>query len=310
MVVEKMVDILGRRLEDESGGKFSTALKLDALDVAQHTLSNLIHNAYLTELQVKEFAKECTIDTGDDEASFAITSLANEMLRGGLLAVRFNGIFCHLIEHKDLKKTENQYNAGTDSNPIAYLFRNRIYVQATDTTPAADFWYLKKPSTLQYIYTTDSVANGALSGTLAYGIDVVEADLTSSTDNYYNGSVLYNKTNDFYAIVYDYVGSSTTLKVIYDANEATEWTASDEFYFVKGNGSVEKLGDYECELNEALHDLVIDFAEAQCWRMDKKRDRAEAVVTKAMAEIQLLNARYAGEAPKGVGSRARTRAEA
>lgn len=305
MNVQKMMDVLGRRCEDEGQSRFSAVLKLDALDVAQHTLTNLIHNSYLTELEIKEYTKECTIVASDDEASFAITSLANEMLRGGLLQVRFNSVFCHLIEYRDLKKTENQYNAGTDNNPIAYLFQNRIYVQSTDTTPAVDIWYLKKPKALANVYVTDSVTGGAVSGTKAYYIQVVEAGLSSAVNDFYNGSVIYNKTKEFYAIVVDYDGGTKKLDVIYDINvDPDEWEANDEFYFVTGSGTVESLGgDTECELNEVLHDLVVDLAEAQLWRMDAKPDRAKVVNDKVMNEIQVLNARYAGEAPKGVGSR-------
>lgn len=304
MNVQKMMDILGRRCEDEDESRFSAALKLDALDIAQHTLTNLIHNAYLTELEVKEFTKECAIASDDDEASFAVNSLASEMLRGGLLHVRFNSKYCKIIEYKDLKKTENQYDAGDDNSPIAYLYRNRIYVQATDTTPEVDIWYLKKPKALANVYVTDSVASGATDGSYGYSIQVTEAGLSSAVNDYYNGSVVYNKTRDFYAIVYDYVGGTTVLHVLYDQAETAEWQATDEFYFVSGSGTVENLGgDTECELNESLHELVIDLAESQMWRMDAKSSRAEAVEKKAMNEIAVLNARYLTEAPKGVGSR-------
>lgn len=303
MTVQRMIDLLGYRLEDLQLADFTAAVRLEALNMAQMSLVRLLNNAYLTELEEKEYAKECTVDTGDDEASYAIASLANDVVRNAITHVRYTGTgkFANMMEAKDIKRTENTLATGSNEAPRAYVFKNRIYVQCDDTTPEIDIWYIQKPSDLVYTFTTDNVASGAASGN-SYSIDVVEADLDSAVDDYYNGAVLYNVTREFYAIVYDYVGSSTTLKVIYDVNEAVEWQASDEFYFVTGPGSRESLGDFECELNEALHELVVDLAEAQCWLMDNKPERAKSPMTKAMSEIQVLNARYSVEKPKGVGT--------
>ena len=304
MTVQRMIDLLGYRLEDLQLADFTAAVRLEALNMAQMSLVRLLDNAYLTELQVKEFAKECTIDTGDDEASYAIASLANDVVRNAITHVRYTGTgkFANMMEAIDIKRTENTLATGSNEAPRAYVYKNRIYVQCADTTPEIDIWYIKKPSDLVYTFTTDNVANGAVDGTYGYVIDVVEADLESAVDDYYNGAVVYNVTREFYAIVYDYVGGSTTLKVLYDQAETAEWQGSDEFYFVTGPGSVENLGDFECELNEALHELVVDLAEAQCWLMDNKPERAKSPMAKAMSEIQVLNARYSVEKPQGVGT--------
>ena len=54
-------------------------------------------------------------------------------------------------------------------------------------------------------------------------------------------------------------------------------------------------------LNSALHDIMIDLAEAELWRMDNKSDRSQIAKASAMEQIKMLNDRYAIEQPTGVG---------
>jgi hypothetical protein len=54
-------------------------------------------------------------------------------------------------------------------------------------------------------------------------------------------------------------------------------------------------------LNSALHDIMIDLAEAELWRMDNKPDRSQLAKASAMEQIKMLNDRYAIEQPTGVG---------
>ena len=54
-------------------------------------------------------------------------------------------------------------------------------------------------------------------------------------------------------------------------------------------------------LNSALHDIMIDLAEAELWRMDNKADRSQLAKASAMEQIKMLNDRYAIEQPTGVG---------
>lgn len=55
-----------------------------------------------------------------------------------------------------------------------------------------------------------------------------------------------------------------------------------------------------CVLNVALHDIVVDLAESELWRMDNKSDRSSLARQSAMDQIKILNDRYAIEAPTGV----------
>ena len=52
MTGNEMLDTLALRLEDPTSTAFTAAAKLDALNIAQREVVNIIHNGYLTDLQV------------------------------------------------------------------------------------------------------------------------------------------------------------------------------------------------------------------------------------------------------------------
>jgi len=59
----------------------------------------------------------------------------------------------------------------------------------------------------------------------------------------------------------------------------------------------------ECELNVALQEMVLDFAEAQLWRMDAKSDRATGAYNSALNMVKTLNERYSVD--QGIGTKGR-----
>lgn len=61
----------------------------------------------------------------------------------------------------------------------------------------------------------------------------------------------------------------------------------------------------ECEMNVSLHEVILDFAESQLWKMDNKPDRAGVAYTNAINLIKALNDRYQVEKPKGIGTQGR-----
>jgi len=241
MTGTEMIDMLGLRLEDPSEANFTSATKIKALNIAQRTVVNLIDNAYLTELQVidEHVALHATngytdnnLINGKVQLTGTGSGKANiDPIRGGVIAIQVykragtSGSFtesllgfANMIEPQDAKRLENSYLSGSDSNPVAYVFQEAIYVEpfATDTSMegAVDIWYLKNPT---------AIASG---------------------------------------------------------NE-------------------------ECELNIALHEVVLDFAESQLWKMDNKPDRAGNAYTNAINQIKALNDRYQIEKPKGIGTQGR-----
>jgi len=70
-------------------------------------------------------------------------------------------------------------------------------------------------------------------------------------------------------------------------------------YYLKTPASIS--GSQEPVLNVALHDIMIDIAESELWRMDNKADRSQLAKASAMEQIKMLNDRYAIEQPVGVG---------
>lgn len=57
----------------------------------------------------------------------------------------------------------------------------------------------------------------------------------------------------------------------------------------------------DCQLNSSLHDLVVDLAESELWRMDNRTNRSSAARTSAMDQIKMLNSRFESEGPNELG---------
>ena len=242
MTGNEMLDTLALRLEDPTSTAFTAAAKLDALNIAQREVVNIIHNGYLTDLQVISVHVDHVTNgfttnklaVGDDASlTFADASIAP--IRNGIIAIKVYNLtgdsggyaknslgFANMIEPRDIKRLENSYLAGTDTNPVAYVFQETIFVEigttvvarGTGTSHGIDIWYLKQPTALA-------------------------ADTT------------------------------------------------------------------QCELNIALHTLVVDLAEHQLWKMDNKADRGALAYNNAISQITALNERYATVSPNGIGTTSR-----
>jgi len=214
----EMVGNLGLRTEDPAESVFTLSAKLDALNLAQKGVINMLDNAYLSELET--IASNKTATTGDIYSTcayseaFGVTVQA-QPIRNGIRAVydNTNTKWCTMIEPGDIKRLENSYLKGTVANPVAFIFDETVYIQPK-TCVSVDIWYL-------------------IAGT-----------------------------------------------------EVLNTTA-------------------ECVLNPALHELVLDFAEAQLWRMDAKGERATLAYTSALNMIKTLNERYQVERPEGIGTKGR-----
>jgi hypothetical protein len=214
MTGNEMLATLGLRLEDPAEASFTSTAKLDALNIAQRSVVNLVHNSYLGELQV--------IVSNQVMSAYSITyavltahSDGGQPIRNGIIAVKiYNGKWCTMIEPGDQKRLENTYLATSTTNPVAYVFGEKVFVDGSSAEGALDVWYLRQPIS---------------------------------------------------------IAANTT----------------------------------ECELNIALHEIVIDLAESQLWKMDAKMDRAAAASASATAQITALNARYPAEAPGGIGTQNR-----
>ena len=73
-----------------------------------------------------------------------------------------------------------------------------------------------------------------------------------------------------------------------------------DVWYIKSPNDLE-ANETECELNIALHELVVDFAESQLWKMAGRLDQAQSAQANALAQAEALNARYEAEKPQGIG---------
>jgi len=213
-ITNSMIAELGLRLEDAAATIFTTVLKMVMLNKAQIQVAQSVHNCYLAELET------ISVATLDFSTTYALSGIGNTIFRGaeGILKVAIqiggSGSFIWATEEdlEQLKKTENTYLAGSDANPLYYIFANSIYPLTTTTAlTKGKVFYLKAPTTM----TTD--------------VDPI--------------------------------------------------------------------------LNKALHPLILMLAEALCWGVDGKLDRKQAALDIAMAEIEILNARYTAAENIGTSGR-------
>lgn len=70
-------------------------------------------------------------------------------------------------------------------------------------------------------------------------------------------------------------------------------------YYLNSPSDIDASND--CILNASLHDIVVDLAESELWRMDSNSNRSQAARSSAMSQIEILNARYESEGPDDLG---------
>jgi len=95
--------------------------------------------------------------------------------------------------------------------------------------------------------------------------------------------------------VYWVFGNNVTIR----PNAQVGGFSSAVLYYLKTPADISS--SQEPILNSALHDIMIDLAEAELWRMDNKADRSQLAKASAMEQIKMLNDRYTIEQPTGVG---------
>lgn len=297
MNAREMLDELALRLEDAGKGDFPDSNKLSALNSEQIRLANNLHDAYLTELQATDSAKTLTNGT------LALSTLSRRVLRGGqgIKKVRVTGgLWITLIDFMDVKKTENMFLAGSANNPLGYVFENKLNIIPT-TTAAVDVFSLRVPSPMFAVYTATGGSQTTITTTdTQLALDGSEL---SQVADFYNGALIYNDTDKTYFKIKDFAYSAPTYTFTVDDPGAGTAGANGEKFFLLANGfDTLNLAGVTCELNEALHGLVVTLAEAKCWAMNKELERRNAALETAFSEIKTLNARYEAEKPEGIGT--------
>ena len=302
MDVREMMDNLGLRVEDATGSTFTDAMKLKALTNGQNKAAAFLHNNYLDELRVKESNKSLASNI------LAFSGLKYRVLRGeqGILKVKVrNGKYATRLDLVDLKKTENSLLASSDQNPLYYVFQQKI--EMLHSVSAIDVWYMRLPNPLLYMFTM--TATGTPSATKFIGDD--DQGLSAS-DNAYGGSastdtdrsVIYCIETNTYHVVTNYVGVSRTFTVspglVYGS---AKFVTGYSFMFLTHDFDKLNLDGVYPDLNPSLHELMLTFAEGELWRMDKQPERATAAQKDALAQVEVLNAKYVQA--EGIGTKGR-----
>ena len=146
---------LGLRLEDPAQSVFTSQAKMDAVNIAQKSVVNMIDNGYLTELQT--IKNDQSLDSG--LVTFASASITP--VRGGIVGIydETNDLWCTMIEPSDVKRLENAYLSGSAQNPVAYIWNSTIYVKPISVANV-DVWYLKAPD--DFVHTDATAGTGGM----------------------------------------------------------------------------------------------------------------------------------------------------
>jgi hypothetical protein len=291
MITAKMIEVLGLRMKNPAANIFTNAMKLRALNNAQMKAANNLRVELLTEL---EYIKTpVTLTAG--VVALTSANLGYTLLRGaeGIKKVVITGgKECTRIEYSGKADLQNTLKAATLSNPYCYVFKNQLYVLPI-TAATADIWYLRVPPTLRY--------------TFAYTVDVTNPNSeiiitpgngTEVTADYYNGAVIRTSEDDAYHVITDYI--VTTGRALISPAKATGNYAGGTIHFITNDFETDGYTGTQPLLNEAYHNIILDFAESECWQIGRDLKRFADMYKKAMADIKELNESYVP--PKGIGT--------
>jgi len=287
--VYEMLEVLGLQLEDPGRGRFSNRLKRDMLEQAQYKLANLLHPNYLTELEYVDLSKTAT------GGVLNFSGLTYHVLKGnqGILKVKLHdGRYCTRINLKGLRDTGNSMLAGSDKNPLYYVYGKIIYVLCSTTNPVIDVFYLRNPDPLNY-----PVVLIGITSTTGFRTSYFSDDSIYGND-YFNGGLIFCVDKNSYHVVTDYDKSNQEFLVspAAGANFATNETIYLLRHITK---EIEILGldSVYPNLNGSLHQLMVDMAEAMCWKSGKKKafvDRSKVALDNVLRQIKGLNEKMMG----------------
>ena len=168
-----------------------------------------------------------------------------------------------------------------------------------------------------YLVELQSIANDKAVD--SDGLCTFDTAFGSSVNPIRNGITgIYDETNDVWCTMIEpgdvkrlensYLDGSTSNPVAYVFADTIyikpTSVSSIDVWYIKEPTDLAASGT-ECELNPALQEMVLDFAESQLWRMDAKSDRAQSAYNNALNLVKVLNDRYQAEKPTGIGTKGR-----
>jgi hypothetical protein len=144
MTVNEILSYVGYRLDDPNGGRYTSAIKLSALNAQQEEIVGLAHTGLLTGLQRDDpFIAVAAGNTLPADYFRYVSS------RQYLLA---NRGWITKIDVDDLGEfQDNQYTKGTDANPMCYVWNGKYYLLITTysgNNNDVKLYYIKTPTAL------------------------------------------------------------------------------------------------------------------------------------------------------------------
>ncbi len=191
----------------------------------------------------------------------------------------------------DVNQKLNALNAGqrTLCNLLDNHYLTELETISTSLPTQATSWSTTNASVCEVVGKPDSIRNGivrVLDKTNNRFCDIMpgsKPELLSNNyivgDNSGSGTIIGS-----YAFVFAnkvYVAPSSILLV--------------DIWYLKHPNKLINDADDEPELDEGLHDILLDLAEAELWKSDNQQNRATAAENKAMAQIEVLNTRIASD---------------
>tara|TARA_Y100001938_G_C8095982_1_gene438180 strand:- start:3280 stop:3933 length:654 start_codon:yes stop_codon:yes gene_type:complete len=214
--------------------------------------------------------------------------------------------------------TEMNANLGLRlEDPAEGVFTSQAKIDAINlaqktTVNMLDNGYLTE---LEAINDNTGLTSGSVSFATA-GITPIRGGITGIYDETNDKWCTMIEPKDLKRLENSYLSGTSSNALAYIFNQTiyvkpTSVTTIDIWYlksptdFAISPGAGQQALSSSCELNTALHELVLDFAEAQLWRMDAKADRAQSAYTSALNLVKVLNERYQIEKPEGIGTKGR-----
>jgi len=282
MTGAELVDALGKRVEDEGDVNFPVAHKLQALNTAQKTLVNLLHNYYLTPLKSRASAKSLSVDATSGYAVQNFTTLFTSYFITGVTGT-----------------------SPTNGNPTVFTKVGHTLANG-NTVELSGFSEMTDVNGLTGIVEEVAGNNFQVKGVLGSPAETTGGTVTKVGDG--SGfpiregiTRLYDNTNKRFAKIIpemEFMPSATysygTVFCV-EGNQiavAPASCVSVDVYYLKNPTDLADTSA-ECEFSESLEPILLDLAESEIFFADNRQNRGNLAYQRAFQQIQILNQRLA-----------------
>ena len=301
MTLENMMSLLLVYLDDPEGDRYTRDIMAMLLNMGQDNAVMELRWDLTPEINI---LKSAQVLGGSDGSYNYVTGLAASppIFRDrGIIGVKLtDGRFCSrrsFREHMDDTNVDRRFDAH---KPIFWAYGNSIYVDPyTDQT--IDLYYRRRP--IQMAEGVDVENNLSLtqhatpSTTQFYG-DTGQS--LSAVNDAYNGLAVYCSDTGTSHIVTAYVGATRLFTVTPALTGTTRFLTGYTFRFLAANPDT---GNTECELDQGLHDVIVQWAAGLGYQrplstsidsaeFTRRRNKADEFITSALAEIARLNQKF------------------